>query len=104
MMLLTNWAAVWEIAGMGVGVVFAILVLLVFVLQIFSAIAGKAEQAPAAAEAKAEPTVITPEDTDYAAVAVAMWLNYHSQHDQDSGKLTINNENERWHEVLNPSL
>ena len=40
MILLTDWAAAWKMTGMGVGIVFAILVILVLILQIMGFISA----------------------------------------------------------------
>lgn len=99
----------WELAGISVGVVFGILVALVAVLSIFTAIAKNTQaklvevksdistnkQAKAFSEAS---------EQDKAALAVAVYLYFHDDHDHESGVLTINNTPSNWGKVLNPTL
>ena len=47
MVLLTNWGDAWMMTGIGIGVVFCILCILVFVLQGFSAVAKQGPKAKA---------------------------------------------------------
>lgn len=81
-------------AGMSVGVVFLILVLLVLVLQVFSMVAARSPQ-----------TEHEDVAADEAAVATAVYLYLSSHHDEESGLLTIHvNEHSGWHEELNDRL
>ena len=87
----TNWTSVWIMTGMGIGIVFAILVILVLILQVFGMIAQKGAPAQAKAVVKAVPA--TSEDTvseqEEAAVATALYLYFNEVHDQESYVLTI---------------
>lgn len=106
MVLLTNWGDAWMMTGIGIGVVFCILCILVFVLQVFNAVAKKTS--------KAETTKVTTEDAvnnvtsanelDEAAVATAVYLYQKSKGDQESGVLTIKKTSSAWHAVLNERL
>lgn len=96
--------------GVGVGVVFCILVLLVLVLQIFSAVAEKGSAVPAkktmaprkAAEA---PLAEDASDRQAVAIATALYLHMENAHDEESGVLTIHmDEHPAWHAELNASL
>ena len=114
--LLTNWGQAWGMAGISVGVVFTILVLLVVVLYFFSKVAaGKA----AKAEESAKPKVLTgaeyikskqakladASDADVIALATAIYLYTANQHDEESGLLTIHHtDHTAWHAELNEHL
>ena len=87
MVLLTNWGDAWMMTGIGIGVVFCILCILVFVLQGFSAVAKQGSKA------KAEEVVAT-----------AIYLYQKSKGDQESGVLTIKMAPSAWHAVLNERL
>ncbi len=90
---LTSWGDRWALAGISVLMVFVILIILVFLLQVFSAVAKKSVGKPLAATPLAEAT-----ETEKAAVATALWLHFHSQHDIESGILTINTDYQsHWH-------
>lgn len=95
-------------AGISVGVVFTILVLLVCVLAVFSAVTqGKKVKpvvavAPVAGDCGPAPKGNA---TDEAAVATAVYLYFNARHDEESGILTIQvNEHTLWHEELNDRL
>ncbi len=106
-LLATDWGQAWTMAGISVGVVFAILVLLVLVLTIFSVVAGnKGKKAVAVADKVAAPqSVGKGSAADEAAVATAVYLYLNSRHDDESGVLTIRvNDNSLWHEELNDRL
>lgn len=97
----------WYLAGISVAVVFAILIALVAVLNVFSMVAkssGKTvkEQGPALAPGKPREKVL---DDHLAVVATAIYLYLNSVQDEESGVITIkNNPNAGWHAVLNPRL
>lgn len=98
----------WTIAGVSMGIVFSILLLLVLILSVFNWLAeGKAAPAtaPAAAPATAPAVACSASDTDEAAVATAVYLYLNGRHDEESGVLTIHvNEHSLWHEELNDRL
>lgn len=109
MVLLTDWTTAWLMTGMGVGVVFSILVLLVLVLLVFSAVARKttAKTRAVKADYTAQKQVKAFEessDQDKAAVAMALYLYYNNCHDRESGVLTLKNTPSQWHAVLNERL
>ena len=95
-------------AGISVGVVFSILVVLVIVLNVFSAVAqgGKVKPATAPASADKSPKPVEKSSAaDEAAVAMAVYLYMNGRHDDESGVLTIHvNEHSLWHEELNDRL
>lgn len=107
---LTSWADRWFLAGISVATVFAILIILVFVLAIFSFVAtkaankGKAVQSAQAKPATAAVPVSEASADDMAAVATALYLYMNNSHDEESGVLTITQGNSSWGSVLNPRL
>lgn len=106
MVLLSITSDTWLMTGMGIGVVFIILCLLVLVLQVFSLVAKSAAPKPVAAPVTpaAQPVENASED-EKAAVAVAVYLYLNDAHDKESGILTIRqNENAHWGAVLNTRL
>ncbi len=107
-LLTTDWGQAWTMAGISVGVVFSILVLLVLVLAVFSLVAQGKKASPAGvvpAVQKSAPKVSKAGGTDEAAVAMAVYLYMNGRHDEESGVLTIHvNEHSLWHEELNERL
>ena len=96
--------------GIGVGVVFCILIILVFVLQIFNLVATKST-APKASALKAgvagmpsSNELAETSEFDMAAVTTAVYLYQKSKGDQESGILTIKRGPSAWHAVLNERL
>lgn len=108
--LTVNWGETWMLAGVSVGVVFAILLTLVLVLQIFSIIASTTNKvAPKAAAKIAEPVKAQPvanaSEDEKAAIAAALYLYFNNAHDEESGILTIHREDHpAWHAELNETL
>lgn len=105
-LLTTDWGQAWAMAGVSVGIVFCILLLLVGVLVVFSAVAeGRKEKPVVAAALDAAPTPARTTPDDEAAVAMAVYLYMNGRHDEESGVLTIHvNHNSLWHEELNERL
>ena len=109
MILATDWNAAWLMTGMGLGVVFSILILLVLGLQIFRAVAANKGVKPLPAKAvvntpQPKPAVVV-SDAEKAAVVTAVYLYLNNIHDDESGKLTIHfTEHSGWHAVLNHSI
>ena len=108
MTVLTITPEAWYMAGISVGVVFAILVVLVLVLVLFSYIAKRANahqtvaKVPALAPGKHADAA---DGDDLVVVATAIYLYLNSAHDEESGILTIkNSQPSNWHAVLNPRL
>ncbi|MBQ0019014.1 MAG: OadG family protein [Bacteroidales bacterium] len=113
MNILSVTTETWQLAGVSVGVVFAILVALVAILGIFTVVAKKTKAKTAAVtnnivsniqatqQAKA---VSETSDLEKAAIATAIYLYYNDDHDHESGVLTINNAPSAWGKVLNPRL
>lgn len=106
--LTINWSTVWLMTGLGIGTVFCILILLVLVLQIFTAVAPKTTSkikagAVAVKEKIAEDEIA--QNSEHAAVATAVYLYLQSQHDEESGTLTIHHtDHPAWHSELNQHL
>jgi len=92
-------------AGISVGVVFSILLVLVLVLTVFSLVVGSEKKEKPATLAAAPQTVAKSSDADEAAVATAVYLYLNGRHDEESGVLTIQvNRNSLWHKELNDRL
>ena len=103
MILAIAWPDMLAMTGIGFGVVFCILLLLVFILKIFSAVGAKKKapaqvaKTPAAAPA-AKIAAADAADGDFAAVATALYLYFQEVHDEESYKLTIrHHEHTAWH-------
>lgn len=106
-LLTTDWGQAWTMAGISVGVVFTILILLVFVLVVFSLVARGNKEKPAVAQVAAVGSKSEQKGSkaDEAAVAMAVYLYMNGRHDDESGVLTIHvNEHSLWHEELNERL
>lgn len=104
-LLTTDWGQAWTMAGISVGVVFSILVVLVLVLMVFSAVAQSNKVKPVAAVTPAPKSASKGSAADEAAVAMAVYLYMNGRHDEESGVLTIHvNEHSLWHEELNDRL
>ena len=108
MTVLTVTSGSWYISGYSIGVVFAILIVLVLVLCLFSFIAKRANthqveaKTPALAPGKHTDAA---DGDDLVVVATAIYLYLNSAHDEESGILTIKNaQPSNWHTVLNPRL
>ena len=106
--LATKWSTAWLMTGIGVGGVFLILVLLVFILQLFGKIAAAGEIKPKKAQKISTSDVkqkVEGYEEDMAAVATAVYLYLNSAHDEESGILTIQqDERSMWHAELNASV
>lgn len=102
--------AVWELAGVSVLVVFAILVILVLILSIFTAVAketkAKVDNAKETHfEKKQTKTFKNASEEDKAAVAVALHLYFTEKENRESRVLTIvPTPNSAWGATLNPRL
>lgn len=99
----------WTLAGISIVVVFAILVVLVWILNIFSLVATKAViKKPAKKDIKAEynnaKTLANASLDDKAAVAVALYLYEQEVMNQESGILTITHNDHSWSSQLNTRL
>ena len=100
---------IWLLAGISVCVVFAILVILVLILGIFTAVAKKTT-----AKAKAVKTTIETKEQaktfekaseeDKAAVAMALYLYFEEKDNRESRVLTIVPYSSAWGAQLNPRL
>ena len=103
--LTTDWGQAWTMAGIGPGVVFAILLLLVCILGVFSFVAQGKKITPAVASPAIQKSAPKASAADEAAVALAVYLYLNGRHDDESGVLTIHvNEQSLWHEELNERL
>ncbi len=114
--LSTDWGLAWGMAGISVGVVFTILLLLVGVLYVFNIVAaGKEAKASEAAKPKVltgaeyvkskQADIASASDLDKVALATAVYLYTANQHDEESGLLTIHHtDHTAWHAELNRHL
>ncbi len=96
---LTSWTDRWALAGMSVLTVFAILVILVLVLQVFSAIAKRGGEIAAHAKSLGgAASMAEASEADKAAIATTLHLYYDAAHDVESGILTMNTDHASlWH-------
>lgn len=103
------WSNIWMITGLGMGIVFVILILLVFILGFFSKVVNKGTKS---SSVKIAPPLVVPDehavakqsasDEDKAAIATALYLYFQNVHVEESGIITIkNNPNSAWHHELN---
>ena len=105
--LSTNWSEAWQMAGMSIGMVFVILLLIVAVLNIFTAIIKKTSAKAKDVKAtyttnKQDKAFAEASNEDKAAVAVALYLYFNDDHDHESGVVTINQNPKAWGRLLNP--
>ncbi len=110
---LVIWSDVWAMSGIGFGVVFCVLVLLVYVLKFLGWLVPKfakgekpvkAQKQAAAPKAVAAAPVSSASDADKAAVATALYLYFQNVHDEESDVLTIHSNHSAWHHELNNRL
>ena len=95
--------------GVGIGVVFSILLVLVLILQIFTLVArmtkAKVNEVKNDFSTKQQATAFEQaSEQDKAAVAVALYLYYHDAPDPESGVLTHTYNFHHWRRELNPQL
>ena len=88
--LAVNWGNALLITGVGFGLVFVVLVLLIFIVKSFGVIFAQKPKAQAAAVAAPAATEAT-DETDMAAIAYVLHTFY-NQHDEESDVLTIHHE------------
>lgn len=96
----------WQIAGFGFISVFSILVILVLVLQLFALVAARNLPLPKKATASSqESSLVGANGDDIEAVATAVYLYLSAAHDEESGVLTIHqDEHSAWHAELNQHI
>jgi len=110
MQLLTITSDSWIIAGISVAVVFAILIVLVGILYIFTAVAKKTTAKASAVivtrkETKQAKTFEKASEEDKAAVATALYLYFAEKNNRENRVLTITpGQPSAWHAQLNPRL
>ncbi len=102
---ITEWSDRWMLSLISMATVFVILILLVFVLQLFGWLA---KQSMSKIKATPKASVATSaEEDDLAAVATAVYLYQNEAHDEESGVLTIQSPHtyhSDWHGELNQRL
>ena len=86
--LAINWGNAFLITGVGFGLVFIVLVLLIFIVKSFGVIFA---QKPKAQAAVAAPATEATDETDMAAIAYVLHTFY-NQHDEESDVLTIRHD------------
>ena len=109
------WGDVWAMTGIGFGVVFCVLLLLVFALFALGYVVSKIENATKkkvtavhtqqVVATTVPGTASTLADADKAAIATALYLYYQNVHDEESDVLTIQSDhNSPWHHELNKHI
>ena len=86
--LAVNWGNALLITGVGFGLVFVVLVLLIFIVKSFGVIFA---QKPKAQAAVAAPATEATDEMDMAAIAYVLHTFY-NQHDEESDVLTIRHD------------
>lgn len=99
----------WQLAGVSVGVVFGILVALVFILEIFTLVAKKSESRASAVKKTStqnaqEKSLADASEKDKAAVAMALYLYTEEELSTEISVLTITYHEHAWSAELNPRL
>lgn len=99
----------WQLAGVSVGVVFGILVSLVFILEIFTLVAKKSESRVSAVKKTStqnaqEKSLADASEKDKAAVAMALYLYTEEELSTEISVLTITYHEHAWSAELNPRL
>jgi len=100
---------IWLLAGISVLVVFSILLILVFILGIFTAIAKKTTAKVKAVKSTLDSSLEAKSfekasDEDKAAVATALYLYFNERDNRESRVLTIVPYPSAWGATLNPRL
>ena len=100
---------VWLLAGISILVVFAILVILVLILGIFTAVAKKTSEKAKAVKSTLETreqakSFEKASEEDKAAVATALYLYFQEKDNRESRVLTIVPYASAWGAQLNPRL
>ncbi len=102
---ITEWSDRWMLSLISMATVFVILILLVFVLQLFGWFAK--QSMPKVKVAPKANAAASAEEDDLAAVATAVYLYQNKAHDEESGVLTIHSPHtyhSDWHGELNQRL
>ncbi|MBO4800304.1 MAG: OadG family protein [Bacteroidaceae bacterium] len=107
-LLSTNWSTVWTMTGLGIGTVFALLILLFLILSVFSKVTRKTRD-KVLTGVEAVKNVVEKEEiaesTRNAAIATAVYLYMQGRHDEESGIITIHHpDHPLWHAELNEHL
>jgi Na+-transporting methylmalonyl-CoA/oxaloacetate decarboxylase gamma subunit len=100
---------VWLLAGISVLVVFAILVILVLILNVFTVVGKKTTEKAKAVKSTIETSLEAKSfekasDEDKAAVATALYLYFEERDNRESRVLTIVPYPSAWGAQLNPRL
>ena len=98
MILSINWANTFAVIIIGFGLVFVVLVLLVFVLKAFGLIAKPKNENKEIIKESKQVTIKANEEgfseSESAAIAMALSLYYADVHDEESYVITIDNSRE----------
>ena len=89
--LAVNWGNALLITGVGFGLVFTVLVLLIFIVKLFGVIFTQKPKAQAPVAAPVAAPAAENEDMDMAALAYVLHTFY-NQHDEESDVLTIRHD------------
>lgn len=100
---------IWSLAGMSILVVFAILVILVAILGIFTAVAKKttvkAKAMKDTHQENKQVKTLEKSEQDKAAIAMALYLYFQEKENRESRVLTITpTPNSAWGAQLNPRM
>ena len=96
-----------QLAGVSIVVVFAILIALVILMELFSMVANKktkAETSPKSIQAQAATPVADADEEEKAAIAVALYLYEKEKNSLENQVLTLTYHNKVWNSQLNPRL
>lgn len=94
-LLSVNWSHVWLVTGVGFVLVFVLLIILTYLLQLmgklFGVIDNSKKKVNATVDNPAKPAAQSSidDDTDMAAIAMALHLYYNSVHDNEPTRITI---------------
>jgi Na+-transporting methylmalonyl-CoA/oxaloacetate decarboxylase gamma subunit len=93
-----NWSNAFVVAGLGMGVVFVLLAMLVFLLNCFSYLFIKKKKQTTEMPIITANNVFTEAET--AAIATTLHLFYQDMHDEESGVITINKKITLWNSKI----
>lgn len=100
--LVVDWGHIWLVTGVGFGMVFVLLVVLIFILKLLGVVMNSSTGKPAKnaeapkAAAAAAPKASASEDDDMAAVAMALHLYFGGVHDEEPTEITLKNIERRY--------
>ena len=94
-----NWSNAFVVLGLGMGIVFIVLIMLVFLLNGFSRLFVEKKKQTTEIPAVATDNGLA--ETEAAAIAMALHLYYKDVHDEENNIITINdNKNTLWNSKI----